>query len=122
MSDMIRWELQYLAVVVTVGVLLAFVYDCLRIYRRVIKHGTVWIAFEDIVFWMCAGVVTFVVCFMEDAGNVRWFAIAGEILGAVMYHILISKYYVKYTALIINFPFKLLKKLIKSFKINKVED
>ena len=120
MSEMIGWELQYMAVVITVGVFLSFVYDCFRIIRRLVRHGTVWIAIEDILFWMFASIVTFAVCFMEDAGNVRWFAIVGEILGALMYHATISRFLVKYVSLVLFFPLKVLKKIVKSFKIKEV--
>jgi spore cortex biosynthesis protein YabQ len=117
MSDMISWELHYLAVVVTLGAALAFFYDCFRILRRLVRHNTFWVALEDILFWMFASIATFIVCFMEDAGNVRWFAIAGEIAGALMYHVTISKFFVKYVSLVLFFPLKVLKKIIKSYKI-----
>lgn len=113
MGELVQWELQYLAVVVTTGIGLATVYDVLRIFRRLVRHGTRWIAVEDITFWMLASLTSFVVCFCEDAGNVRWFSLAGELLGACMYHWTISNFLVKYISLILFFPIKVLKKALK---------
>lgn len=123
MGALVQWELQYVAVTVTVGIGLAVLYDCLRIWRRLIPHGVVWISVEDILFWMTASLVTFMVCFVEDAGNIRWFAVAGEAVGAFMYHYTIGQFLVKFVSNILIFPFRLikkaLKKVIKSFKISR---
>lgn len=122
MGTLVAWELQYMAVVVTTGIILAVLYDCIRIFRRLIFHGVFWMSVEDILFWMLASLVTFMVCFVEDAGNIRWFAVCGEILGACMYNCTVGPFFVKYVSLILYFPVKLvkktLKKLVESFKIS----
>lgn len=114
MGELVQWELQYLALVVTVGIVLAVLYDVLRIFRRLWNHSVFWLSVEDILFWMVAALTTFVVCFHEDAGNIRWFAVAGEILGACMYHWTISNFLVKYISLLLYFPIKLIKKALKN--------
>lgn len=124
MGELVIWELQYIAVVVTVGIFLSVVYDCIRIFRRLIPHNVFWLSVEDILFWMFAALAVFVVCFVEDAGNVRWFAIAGAAIGAYMYNSTVGPIFVKYVSLLLYFPIKLLKKalkkVVKSFKIKKV--
>lgn len=121
MGELVRWELQYVSVTVTVGIGLAVLYDCLRIWRRLIPHGVIWLSVEDILFWMTAALVTFMVCFTEDAGNIRWFAVAGEVLGALMYHYTVGRVFVKYVSFILLTPFRIIKKALKklseSFKI-----
>lgn len=123
MGELVQWELEYVAVTVTVGIGLAVLYDCLRIWRRLVPHGIVWLSVEDILFWMAASLITFMVCFVEDAGNIRWFAVAGEIIGALMYHNTIGLFLVKYVSYILLFPFRIVKKalknLSKSFKISR---
>lgn len=123
MGALVQWELQYIAVTVTVGIGLAVLYDCLRIWRRLIPHGIVWLSVEDILFWMAASLITFMVCFVEDAGNIRWFAVAGKVIGALMYHCTVGQFLVKYVSFILLFPFRIVKKalknLAKSFKISR---
>ena len=113
MGEFVIAELQYSAVVVTLGIFLAVIYDVIRIFRRVIVHSIFWISVEDVLFWMFAALAVFVMCFVEDAGNVRWFAIGGAILGAYMYKCTIGTILVKYIAILLNFPIKLVKKALK---------
>lgn len=123
MGTLVQWELQYVSVTITVGIGLAVLYDCLRIWRRLIPHGIIWLSVEDILFWMASALITFTVCFVEDAGNIRWFAVAGEALGALMYHYTIGRILVKYVSLILLTPFRIIKKALKklseSFRIGR---
>ena len=123
MGTLVQWELQYVSVTVTVGIGLAVLYDCLRIWRRLIPHGVIWLSVEDILFWMASALITFMVCFVEDAGNIRWFAVAGEVLGALMYHYTVGRILVKYVSLILLTPFRIVKKALKklseSFRISR---
>lgn len=124
MGTLVQWELQYVSVTITVGIGLAVLYDCLRIWRRLIPHGIIWLSVEDILFWMAASLITFTVCFVEDAGNIRWFAVAGEVLGAWMYHYTVGRILVKYVSYILIFPFRMIKKALKklseSFRIGHI--
>lgn len=121
MGTLVQWELQYVSVTITVGIGLAVLYDCLRIWRRLVPHGIIWLSVEDILFWMASALITFTVCFVEDAGNIRWFAVAGEALGALMYHYTVGRILVKYVSLILLMPFRIIKKALKklseSFRI-----
>lgn len=123
MGTLVQWELQYVSVTITVGIGLAVLYDCLRIWRRLIPHGIIWLSVEDILFWMASALITFTVCFVEDAGNIRWFAVAGEALGALMYHYTVGRILVKYVSLILLTPFRIIKKALKklseSFRIGR---
>lgn len=123
MGELVTWELQYMAVAVTTGIFLAVCYDCIRIFRRMVLHGVFWMSVEDILFWMAVSLITFMVCFVEDAGNIRWFAVCGEILGSYMYNLTVGPFLVKYVSLLLFFPVKLfkkaLKKIWKSFKISR---
>ena len=54
-SRVIVWELYALAVSFFRGVLLAWVYDNIRVYRRIIRHKTiVFMSIEDIVYGIYA--------------------------------------------------------------------
>lgn len=65
------------------GVGITFLYDILRILRRVFAHSTSMVSLEDLAFWIyCAGKV-FLLMFHESNGNLRWFAVLGGIGGNV---------------------------------------
>ena len=65
------------------GIEITFLYDILRILRRVFTHGNGMVSLEDIAFWIhCAGKV-FLLMFRESNGNLRWFAVLGGSIGNV---------------------------------------
>ena len=74
------------------GVGMAFLYDILRILRRVFAHSTSMVSLEDLAFWIhCAGKV-FLLMFHESNGNLRWFAVLGALAGMYLYHRTISPF------------------------------
>lgn len=84
------------------GAEITFLYDILRILRRVFVHGTGMISLEDIAFWIyCAGKV-FLLMFRESNGNLRWFAVLGAVLGMYLYHRTFSPFLVKYVSEFLN--------------------
>ena len=56
------------------GVYITFVYDVLRIVRRVISHGELMVSLEDLVFWIYCADRVFLLMYYESNGTLRWFA------------------------------------------------
>lgn len=81
------------------GVFIPFVYDILRIIRRVISHGGFWVAVEDLAFWAYCGAEVFLLMYHESNGTLRWFAIIGAMAGMFLYKKLVSPLFVKYVSL-----------------------
>ena len=48
-----------------------FVYDCLRVFRRVVVHGTVMISLEDLFYWVFVSFRFFYLLYSENDGTVR---------------------------------------------------
>lgn len=88
------------------GIFITFVYDILRIIRRVIPHGVLLVSLEDIGFWIYCGVKVFLLMYHESNGTLRWFAIFGALVGMTVYKKTISPFFVKYVSLLLQ---KLLK-------------
>ena len=84
------------------GIYITFVYDFLRILRRVIPHKKLWIALEDSGFWVYCAVKVFLLMYRESNGNLRWFAVLGALAGILLYRKTVSPLIVKYTALILE--------------------
>ena len=59
--------------------------DGIRIFRRVIPHGTVAVALEDILYWLICGISIFRMLYVENSGAIRGFAIAAVVLGMLLY-------------------------------------
>ena len=87
------------------GMVLALEYDCIRIFRRVIRHKNIWVmSAEDILYWIYDGIL-------------RGFLVTGFLAGAVLYRYAFGTFFVKYTTKFINLCLKPLKKALCLIKI-----
>lgn len=89
----------FLIYALLMGVFITFVYDILRIIRRVFPHGNFMISLEDMLFWIYCAVKVFVLMYTESNGTLRWFAILGALVGMLAYKKLLSVPFVKYTSM-----------------------
>jgi spore cortex biosynthesis protein YabQ len=108
-SEGIMKEAVTLGVSVVLGVFLFLLYDLLRIWRRLIPHGTVWIAIEDMVYWLISTVAVFVMLYAANDGKVRGYALGGIVCGMLFY-------YGRFSRLVIRINVKLLKPLCAVWK------
>lgn len=106
-NEVIIWELYALAVSFFNGVLLAWVYDNIRVFRRIVRHKTViFMSIEDIVYGIYAGISVFVMCFKVADGIIRGFIIMGIAVGAFLYFKFLSRLYIRLAVRIIKFLLK----------------
>lgn len=77
------------------GVILVFVYDLLRIIRRIIPHGKWPIAVEDFLFWGGSAIAVFAMLFSANDGYLRGFSIGGVVIGMLLNNLLLSRFVVK---------------------------
>ena len=101
------------------GIYITFVYDIIRILRRVFRHGNFWLSVEDLAFWIFCGDEVFLLMHRESNGILRWYAVVGALLGMLLYRKLISRFFVKYVSKglikIKNLTIHILKWLWKPF-------
>ncbi len=83
-------ETLFLLQSVKYGFLLSFLYDLLRIVRKIIPHSGGLVAFEDLCFWFYTGVKVFLMMQQMYNGSIRWFAILGGLFGIWIYCKLLS--------------------------------
>ena len=101
---------------VLLGVKITFLYDILRILRRVFAHSGIMVSLEDIAFWIyCAGEV-FLLMFRESNGNLRWFAVLGALTGMYLYHRAFSPLLVKYISGLLNSILNPIRRLLRAVK------
>lgn len=112
MSGGILQELRVVGVAFLSGALITFVYDLIRIFRRIIPHGNVWIGIEDFFFWIWTSLWIFSVLYRENDGSLRLYTILTMALGMIIYHRYVGEPFVRIVG-------KLLKKIRKSIIIKK---
>lgn len=77
------------------GMGLLFVYDMFRVWRRVISHGTLWIAIEDIFYWCGSAIGLFLLFYQLNDGQIRVFFLLAAFVGMCLYHKGISPGFLK---------------------------
>ncbi len=95
-------EADVLVISFLMGIILLLVYDLIRIFRRLVPHGTVWIGIEDLLFWIGSAVALFAMLYQENSGYIRGFAIGGVVIGMLLYNLLLSRLVVKVSVLILK--------------------
>ncbi|MDR1701116.1 MAG: spore cortex biosynthesis protein YabQ [Lachnoclostridium sp.] len=98
------------------GVIIFFLYDFLRIFRKLIPHAFFFRAIEDLVFWLVSSLLVFRMIFQRNNGILRIFFIFAFIYGMYAYQILAQDYFVKVSVRFIRFlfaPFMFVTKKVK---------
>lgn len=94
------------------GIYVTFVYDILRIIRRVIPHKDFMVSLEDMGFWIYCAVEVFLLMYHESNGTLRWFAICGALIGMFLYLKLVSPILVKYASFLLGKILEILLKIL----------
>lgn len=112
-------ENEFLLHSLCMGVFILFLYDCLRILRRVLPHARFVVPLEDLAFWVYCGAQVFLLMYHESNGTLRWFAVLGALVGMFLYRKWISPLFVKYISMLLSrilcLAGKLLGWLLKPF-------
>ncbi len=86
------------------GIFITFIYDILRILRRVFVHNGFFISLEDFIFWMYTTLRVFYMLQTQSNGTLRWFAVMGALFGMFLYKRLFSPFFVKWVSFILRKP------------------
>ena len=108
LSESIYHEIHFLLYSFALGIIITFVYDNIRVLRRVIRHNTFFVSLEDLFFWIGVACSIFLLQHRENNGIFRWFSVAGAFLGMMVYKGTLSRFYIKNMTILLR---KLLKML-----------
>lgn len=111
MSQYMNRELILFAQAFWHGVVLMMAYDCLRILRRVIPHGKMLTAVEDLFYWVCGALYLFACLYRENSGMLRGYLFIGVVLGMGAWYLSLSTYFVRYLSELLLFIKKVIKRL-----------
>jgi spore cortex biosynthesis protein YabQ len=91
------------------GLIIGFLYDCCRMVRKMIRAGVVITGVLDLLFWSIIGVLSFLVLFYVNDGNVRIYTLLGFAVGWILYLLSLSRF----VMLSLNWIYDTLAKLIQ---------
>ncbi len=116
-SKSIFEEMEILRNACLLGAVMMALYDALRIFRRVVPHGTVWVSAEDVLYWLLFGTAVFLLLYRENDGALRAYIIGGTAAGMLFYYLLLGRWLVRRLSIYISKGKKRLKKLAKAVTI-----
>lgn len=102
MSQQIVEESNFFLYSVCMGFVISFIYDIIRLFRNLVPHNSFFISIEDILFWIFTSIVQFLLLYKVNNGMVRWYSIAGALLGMILYIKSMGQYMVSFMSYFIK--------------------
>ncbi|MFZ5966664.1 MAG: spore cortex biosynthesis protein YabQ [Bacillota bacterium] len=93
------------------GMIIGFMYDLYRIFRRLFKPKKIATIVQDFFFWICITIVAASVLLFSNSGQLRFYTFLGFAVGTVAYNRLLSTYVIR----LIIFLLQTIKKWIEVF-------
>lgn len=102
MSGEIVKEWHFWLVSIATGAFMAFVYDVLRLLRRLLRHGRFAVDLEDILYWTACFGLSFTLLYYGNNGVIRFAAVLGAALGMFVYTVTVGRFFVRVSFWIID--------------------
>ncbi|MBQ4059379.1 MAG: spore cortex biosynthesis protein YabQ [Lachnospiraceae bacterium] len=90
MADLIYDEAHLFMICLSLGALLAMIYDAVRILRLLFRHKDWLVDIEDLIYWIFTAGLVFRTLFRYNQGVLRGYAFLGMFLGVVLYLLTLS--------------------------------
>ena len=120
MSGEIVREWYFWLVSVATGVVMAFSYDVIRLFRRLVRHGRFAVDLEDILYWTACFGLSFTLLYYGNNGVIRFAAVLGAAVGMFLYVMTLGRFFVRFGVWVIDKTignlFRLIRKIIRALK------
>lgn len=102
MSANIIREWHFWLASIAAGACMAFAYDLLRLFRRLVRHGRFAVDLEDILYWAACFVASFSLLYYGNNGVIRFAAVFGAAAGMFAYVVTLGRFFVKCSFFVID--------------------
>lgn len=96
------------------------IYDLIRIFRRLLTHGILWISIEDLLYFAAAALWFFLRICKVNSGIIRFYFLLAMGAGALAYYLLLGRPLMSHISVLILRVKKGLKKIRKTITIKLV--
>lgn len=94
------------------GILIGFIYDLYRIFRRIFKPNKIATIIEDFVFWIVISIAAVAVLLFSNEGQIRFYMFLGFMIGAFLYNRVLSKFVINIMIFLLRIIKKMLLKIV----------
>lgn len=91
MTEIIMGQLRFVLVTLCLGMALMAGYDVWRLLRWLIPHHRLLVWIEDVLYWSVMSVPAYIVFFLYNDGEIRWYGALAVFVGGVLYEKGISR-------------------------------
>lgn len=98
------------------GIVLGFMYDCFRLIRMIINPKNIFIFIQDVIYFCVSAVITFLFVLVFNNGESRFYILAGEGIGWILYHLTFGEAIYKCSKKIVSTFRHHIKKILLNFK------
>lgn len=102
MSENIIIDMDLWLASIAAGACMAFAYDILRLFRRLVRHGRLAVDLEDMLYWAACFFASFTLLYYGNNGVIRFVAVFGAALGMLAYIVSAGRVFVKFSHFLIN--------------------
>lgn len=95
------------------GICLLFVYDWIRILRKLFPHSSTVVSVVDFSYWIAGGIYIFSMMYRKNDGIIRSYAILGVLLGMTLYRVVFSEVFVNSLVKLLKIPIEFVKTIVK---------
>ena len=85
-----------------VGIILSFLYDIFKSVRFAFRSNKRHILIQDIMYFLISAFITFLFVLSINHGEIRFYIIAGEIIGFCVYYMTFSRLFMKFSIYVIS--------------------
>lgn len=95
------------------GALAGVFFDLFRTFRRLVRSRAVWVGVQDLLFWLLSAAAAFLFLYRTNYGEPRWYIFFGILLGALLYHLLMRDWAVRFFLALARLLGRLLRCLVR---------
>ena len=120
---MIISQLYTLICFILTGISIGILFDIFRIIRKSFKTLDIITYIEDFIFWFLTGLILIFSIILFNNGILRGYIFIGIIFGIIIHILLISKFFVNFFVIIINYVKKIIAiplKIIQKYIIHPI--
>lgn len=112
MNLSLSFQLQGFVISIVTGLLLGAYYDIFRIFRTVFQSESRAVFFQDLFYMLSAAFITFLLSLGVNYGEVRFYILAGEMIGWCLYYLTVGMVTIR--------VFQFVSKILHKFLINPI--
>lgn len=120
MSREIVREWQFWLASIMTGLFMAFTYDFIRLFRRLVRHARIIVDLEDILYWTACFGLSFTLLYYGNNGVIRFAAVFGAAIGMLLYALTIGRFFVKLCYRVIDKTIGRFFRFVKHFFVSKI--